>query len=181
MQKFTRGDHVQIAKDLGPYMSHFKADAEAIVLYSYADKYGGSNSKSYGLHIKGHGETAWYEEHQLTLIASGQLTLLDQWKKEKEEQNAREADIDWIFSHGEEVLKRGPGASVATLAEGFGLTNLWGNHGEGFVYMQNARMTIAIARPFLEKGDKDGWLARCEEIKAAARGEKELSHAHTTG
>lgn len=40
-QKFHKGDHVRVAKDLGPRMSHFKNDCDAIVISSYDDKLGG--------------------------------------------------------------------------------------------------------------------------------------------
>lgn len=67
-QKFPSGTRVRIAKDLGVAMSHFVADADATVEYTYSQMYGGSNVKSYCLNIDGIGKCAWYEEHQLTLI-----------------------------------------------------------------------------------------------------------------
>ncbi len=82
MQKFNKGDHVMIAKDLGYSMSHFTCDCEAIVLYSYVERYGGNNTDSYALHIKGKGHTAWYEENQLTLIKANQFGLIRQWENE---------------------------------------------------------------------------------------------------
>lgn len=73
MQKFKRGDLVRIAKDLGPSMSHFTADALAVVVGSYKDQYGGGREaeKSYTLHIQGRGPCSWYHEHQLTLVKKG--------------------------------------------------------------------------------------------------------------
>ena len=84
MQKYTKGDHVKVAKDLGQIMSHFQNDCEAIVIGSYADEYGESDTKSYTIHIKGQGEVAWYEEYQLKLIGKNKLDLLDQWEKERQ-------------------------------------------------------------------------------------------------
>ena len=52
MQKFKKGDMVRVAKDLGPYMSHFTGDCEAIVMGSYADLFGGDDRKSYKLYLK---------------------------------------------------------------------------------------------------------------------------------
>jgi len=158
MQKFQRGDHVQVAKDLGPYMTHFTADCEAIVIGSYKDQYGGSQADTYTIHIKGQGRTSWYDEHQLTLMEAGRADLLDQWEHEQETEAAQKRDLDWIFANGAEVLECPHGASVQALADCFGLTNLWGSRGEGFVYFQNARGTLELARPFLEAGDKDAWL-----------------------
>lgn len=166
MQKFQKGDWVRVAKDLGPHMSHFTADCEAIVIGSYADQYGGSDTKSYTLHLKGRGECSWYEEQQLTLIESGRLDKLKQWQDEQEAERKQKSDLDWIFSHGPEVLEKPHGASVKALAECFGLTNLWGSRGEGFVYYENAMGTLGIAAAFLKANDKDGWLAHCETLRA---------------
>ena len=58
MQKFKKGDYVRVAKDLGPSMGHFPADCDAIVIGSYKDQYGGSDTKSYTLSLKGNGERA---------------------------------------------------------------------------------------------------------------------------
>ena len=84
MQKYHRGDHVKIAKDLGETMSHFEANCEAIVLYSYKDEYGGKDYdvEDYSVYIKGIGQVSWYEEDQLTLIKKKRLGLLSEWKKE---------------------------------------------------------------------------------------------------
>lgn len=168
-QKFKRGDLVMIAKDLGPGMSHFASDCEAIVLYSYADEYGGSNTEDYGLFIKGKGTSAWYYEHQLTLIERRRHDLLDEWQEAKEEETAQKSDLDWIFANGEEVLSKGYGASAQALASCFGLTNLWGRNGEGFVFYQNAMMTFQVARPFLLSGDKEGWLEDCKKMMESVK------------
>ena len=82
--KYHKGDHVKIAEDLGETMSHFEADCEAIVLYSYKDKYGGKDCdvEDYSVYIKGVGQVSWYEENQLTLIRKKRLDLLSEWKKE---------------------------------------------------------------------------------------------------
>lgn len=169
MQKFQKGDLVQVAKDLGQSMSHFTADCRAIVIGSYADQYpqySKTNTKDYTLFLEGEGECSWYGENQLTLIESGRLDLLEEWEQEQEDENTKKGDLDWIFTNGAQVLKEGHGASVAALAKCFGLTNLWGSRGEGFVYYQNAMGTIELARPFLEAGDKEGWLKHCAELVA---------------
>jgi hypothetical protein len=167
-QKFHNGDWVRVAKDLGPEMSHFPSDCEAIVVGSYADQYGGSNGTSYTLRLKDGGETSWYYESQLTLIEAGRIDKLKQWKDEAEAERKQKSDLDWIFANGPEVLKRPHGASIQALADCFGLTNLWGSRGEGFIYYENAMMTMAVARPYLESGDKDGWLAQCAGVMAGA-------------
>lgn len=164
MQKFNKGDLVKVAKDLGQCMSHFTNDCEAIVMYSYNDKYGGGNTKSYGIYIKGEGQTAWYEEPQLELIEAGRIDLLDKWEAEAKKEAEEKSDIDWIFENGEEVLTGAHGATVSALAKCLGCDNLWGSNGEGFVYYQNAMAVMAHAEPFLKTGDKQGYLNHCKSL-----------------
>lgn len=164
MQKFHKGDWVRVAKDLGPCMSHFTADCEAIVIGSYADQYGGANHEDYTLHLKGDGQCSWYHGHQLTMIEPGRIDKLQAWEEEQEAERKQKSDLDWIFSHGAEVLEKPHGASIEALAKCFGLTNLWGRNGEGVTYYSNAMGTLAVAEPFLFAGDKDGWLKRAKEL-----------------
>lgn len=168
MQQFHKGDWVRVAKDLGPGMSHFTADCEAIVIGSYADQYGGGDRNSYTLHLKGRGQCSWYYGEQLTLIESGRLDKLQTWEEEAEAERKQKSDLDWIFANGEAVAKKPHGASIEALAACFGLTNLWGRNGEGITYYMNAKGTLELAAPYLNAGDKAGWLARCELLKANA-------------
>jgi hypothetical protein len=164
-QKFNKGDYVQVAKDLGPSMAHFASDCEAIVIGSYADKYGGGNTSSYTIHIKDRGEISWYYESQLELITPDKLDLLEEWEVKKQEESDKKSDLDWIFTHGDEVLDNPHGASIQTLANCFGLMNLWGSRGEGVTYFSNSRRTLDLASPWLKKNDKQGWLNFCDTIK----------------
>ena len=163
-QKFQKGDLVQIAKDLGQNMSHFTSDCRAIVGYSYADKFGGDNTDSYNLNFEGGGSSSWYYESQLTLIKKDQLSLLSQWEKRKEEEAAQKSDLDWIFNNGKKVLEKAHGSSIKALAECFGLIDLWGPHGEGITYYENASITLNLAKPFLVKNDKEGWIKFCSKL-----------------
>ena len=79
-QKFHKGDLVRVAKDLGPTMGHFTADIDAIVIGSYKDQYGGSDTKSYSLHLKGQGHCSWYWESQLELLEANRGDLLAKWE-----------------------------------------------------------------------------------------------------
>ena len=71
-QKFFEGDLVRVAKDLGPTMFHFPCDQEAVVIGSYADKYGGrdeDHTREYAIYLLEHDdEVSWYWENQLELI-----------------------------------------------------------------------------------------------------------------
>ena len=165
MQKFNKGDHVMVAKDLGKSMSHFDNDCEAIVMYTYAEKYWGYGHKSYCLHIKGRGQSSWYYEQQLELIEANRLDLLEKWEREAKEEADMKSDLDWIFAHGKEVLEGAHGDTVSALAKCFGLTDLWGSRGEGITYYSNAMTTLAMAKPFLEAGDKEDWINHCKTIE----------------
>jgi len=165
-QKFSKGDWVRVADDLGPSMRHFTAGCEAIVIGSYADQYGGDDITSYTLHLKGSGRCSWYHEHQLTLIEAGRADKLARWEEAIEAERRQKGDLDWIFSHGPEVSEKPHGASIQALANCFGLTDLWGPNGEGITYYTNAQGTLALAEPFLRTNDKAGWLSHCESLRA---------------
>jgi len=164
MQKFNKYDLVRVAKDLGKSMQHFTADCDAIIIGSYHDQFGDGYTADYTIHIKGKSEHSWYHESQLTLVEPNRKDLLEQWVRDEKERAEKESDLNWIFENGKNILGSASGSSISALAKCFGLTNLWGNRGEGFVYYENAMMTLALAKPFLESGDKDGWLKYCETI-----------------
>lgn len=162
VQKFQKYDHVQISEDLGKEMSNFTSGVEAIVIGSYADKFGGGDIESYILYLKGRGEVSWYYEHQLTLIEQHKPDILKLWEREKQKKDERLADLGWIFDNGEEILTKGYGPSVSSLARGLGINDLWGNRGEGIVYYENSMKVLYIAQPYLVSGDKEGWLDFCK-------------------
>lgn len=158
MQKFHKGDHVMVAKDLGPHMSHFKSDCEAIVIGSYKDKYGGDNTESYTIHIKGSGQTSWYEEHQLTLIRIRAIDLLGEWEAEQKAFIDQNSDLDWIFDNGKEVAKSPSGATLEKLYSMLRDDSMWGRNGEGITWQSNANTVYHWAFPYLVNNDKQGWI-----------------------
>lgn len=155
---FKLYDLVHIKKKLPNEMSHFTCDEDAIVVNRSCDQY--------SLFIKGHGTASWYNTSNLEFIKSGQRGLLKEWKKELEVEDKQNGDIDWIFKNCKEVLKSPHGSTISTLAKHLGCTNLWGSHGEGFVYYQNAMTVLSIAKPFLKKGDKAGWIKFAKKFVA---------------
>jgi len=169
-QEFRVGDLVHIKKELPGCMSHFTKDKDAIVTkYSHNSCQAGNDwEHSYSLHIKGHGKTSWYHNSNLDLIEHDRADLLEQWEKEQQEEVDLKSDLDWIFENSTEVLKTPHGSSISKLAECFGLNNLWGSNGEGFVWYQNAMQTLALAEPFLKEKNKKGWLDFCEILKVEA-------------
>lgn len=78
-QKFFKGDLVRIG-EMPQSMRHFPGNCEAVVLYTYKEKYGGGKreAQEYGVHIllPHEGETAWYHEEQLTFIARDRFDKL---------------------------------------------------------------------------------------------------------
>ena len=166
-QKFQRGDLVKIANDLGPSMSHFDAGIEAIVTGSYADQYGGDDTRSYTLHLgPTRGECSWYHEEQLTLIEPGAVDLLRQWEQLRREMLDRDSDIDWIFANGARMVAEGkcPGASLQALFGMLGGGSMWGTNGEGVTWYANAQAVISRALPYLSRGDRAGWEVYCREF-----------------
>ena len=164
-QKYHLGDLVHINPVLQIGKSHFTKDIDGIVIGSYADRfgYGGTGSyQSYTVHLKGRGQVSWYDDDDMTLVERNRADILQVWEAEEEAERAQKADIDWIFANGEEVIKRTHGASAATLAAAFGLTDLWGKHGEGITFYSNVAGTMNFAGPFLLAGDKEGYLAACK-------------------
>lgn len=166
-QEFHKGDHVRIADDLGPMMRHFTSGVEAIVIGSYDDQFGHGDTDSYTLHLKGRGQCSWYYGNQLTLIARAQHGLLAQWEAEEAAEDKLHSDLDWIFANGSDVLVRTHGATAEALGKCIGVDNLWGSHGEGLAYQENALRVLHLARPFLEARDKEGWLAFCKTCHLA--------------
>lgn len=79
-QKLFAGDLVQVAKDLGPYMTHFEKDQPAIILYSYAERYDSNSEANYNQYtvylINSKRTVAWYDVTQLRFIEENRFDLL---------------------------------------------------------------------------------------------------------
>jgi hypothetical protein len=156
-QKFHAGDWVRVADDLGSMYEYFTSGCDAIIVASYADRFGGDNDGSYTIDIEKRGEVSWYREEHLTLIEHGRDDLRLKWEAARDEQAARDADLDWIFSHGEDVIRSARGATVAALGKILGIDNLWGSRGEGMTYYMNAISILGVAEPYLRSGDRAGF------------------------
>lgn len=170
-QKFSKGDYVKIADDLGSSMGHFSGRGKnAVIEYSYSEKYGNNNcvNHTYSVYVENQGSSSWYYENQLELIEINRPDILNKWVSEATADNELKSNLDWIFRHGREVLDNDYNASIEALARCFGLTNLWGSHGEGVTYVKNARRTLSLAHDYLINNDKNGWLDKCKEIQELA-------------
>jgi len=132
IQKFKHGDKVKVAKNLGSTMAHFRNDFEAIVMYSYASKYGVDHDGNYGIMACDTGnECAWYNENQLTLIEHVGQKGIDIIKERKEEKEKQESNMDWIWDNWKEIRTAVPGATMCELMKRIGITEPWGSRGEG--------------------------------------------------
>jgi len=160
-QKFKRGDVVHIAKDLGPSMSHFPADKDAIVMGSYRDRFGGSNVDSYTvMFCDTGGEWSWYHTHQLEFLRYGGEEEITQVKKSREAREKVEIDLEWIVSNWNDIREKPSGATMHELMRRIGIMNPWGSRGEGITYYSNARATFLLLDSVLSTGD----LAKVEEF-----------------
>lgn len=156
MQKFHRGDKVHIAKNMPKYMSHFESDFDGIVIGSYADQFGGSDTKSYSiLKCDDGNEISWYEENQLTFITHvGEkgINVVESGRAKAEKQ---QSDLKWIVKNWNDMKSRNSisGFSMTTLMKLVGINNPWGSHGEGYVYYINSMATFQLLNPVLSTGN----------------------------
>jgi len=163
-QKFKRGNLVHIAKDLGSMMSHFENDKDVIIVGSYADQYGGSDTKSYTVMFPDTGgESSWYEEHQLTLVDEGGEHLFEEAKKNMERISKQNTDINYIVSKldagslsSESILllfdMLGHNTSFHRNGEFFVLFSDWQQLHPVFVHIKNAETLEEAQSIFTQKG-----------------------------
>jgi hypothetical protein len=164
--KFRPGDLVRIIKNTHDYSSDM-----AIVEYSYSEKYGGTSKfEDYSLFFERTGSRSWVYGSEMELIESAQHNLLEKWKNDLENREKIESNLDWIFSQGNSFMKNPSGHAAQALFTSAGFGSLWGNHGEAFVYLQNARAILSHAEPFIINKDKEGWLEYAKSLKVK-RGE----------
>lgn len=163
-QKFKRGNLVHIAKDLGSMMSHFENDKDVIVVGSYADQYGGNDTKKYTVMFPNTGRTSsWYIEHQLTLVDEGGEHLLEEAKKNRERIYKQDTDINYIVSSLDEgslssdsILllfdMLGHNTSFHRNGEFFVLFSDWQQLRPVFIHIKNAETLEDAKSIFTEKG-----------------------------
>lgn len=130
-QKFKRGNLVHIAKELGSMMSHFENDKDVIIVGSYADQYGGNNTKSYTVMFEDGNTSSWYEESQLTLINEGGEHLFEEAKKRREKISKQNTDFDFIVTKIDEGNVSSE--TILFLFEKFGFKTSFHRNGEFYV------------------------------------------------
>jgi hypothetical protein len=154
-QKFKRGDVVHIAAELGQSMSHFENDKDAVILGSYADQFGGDCTSDYTVKFLDDGsECSWYEEHQLTFLYHGGEEFIVKITKETEEREKVESDLGWIVDNWKRIREDViPAATSKKLMSLIGITNPWGNRGEGIDYYNHFKYTVKCLDSVLLTGD----------------------------
>ena len=131
-QKFKRGNLVYIAKDLGPLMSHFTSGVNAIVVYSYAEQYGGENISSYSVMFLDDGNlSSWYHESQLTLVEEGGEHLFEIAQENRKKVSEKNKDISYILSQLDEG--NFGSESILFLFDMLGYQSSFNRNGEFFI------------------------------------------------
>jgi hypothetical protein len=130
-QKFMRGNLVHIAKDLGPHMSHFTNDVDAIIIGSYRDLYGGSSVGGYSVIFPDDGSAvSWYEEDQLTFIDQGGEHLIIEAQKIADARTKQITDLGWVVSNWNEECQNFSPATILFLFEKIGHETSFLRNGE---------------------------------------------------
>lgn len=155
MQKFKRGDVVHIAANLGQSMSYFTKDKDVVILGSYADQFGGNNTKSYTVLFPDDGnEVSWYQENQLTFLRYGGEEFIIEIIEERRKREKVESDLQWIVDNWGNMRNNSiPSATLNKLMSLIGITNPWGNHGEGIDLYNHQKYTIKCLDSILLTGD----------------------------
>lgn len=154
MTKFKRGDVVRVADDLGPQMSHFRSGEDAVVMGSYRDQFGhGRGPDNYTVMFLDGAEHSWYPACTLAILRHEDEVFIEGIKAAAKELEAVQSQLPWIVENWPGIREKGvPGASMATLMKGVGITDPWGPQGEGFCYHQNAQLTMALLDDVLKTG-----------------------------
>jgi hypothetical protein len=190
-QKFERGDVVRIAVDLGPSMSHFRADTEAIVLNvsgarqvtSYPlDGHPSETEAQYGVMFLDTGaESSWYKESQLTYIRHGGEYEIARISIMRQERIKNEKEISWIVENWATIRDRLPRASKYELIRRMGLKSTFGSFGSG--YRLDATTALRMLDPILASKDLplvESFLPRFRELLETVLSEcgtkKEVKH-----
>lgn len=151
-QKFQRADLVDVTKDLGYSMRHFPGSGDqAYVEYSYAEKYGGTNTESYSLLFLDGSRVSWYYEHQLSLVRHGTQAEMDEISGARDRLSETQAELPWIVEHWDSSGAM-PFASLNSLALACGLGSLWGVSGEGMSVYINSGTIVRLFNDSMTQG-----------------------------
>ncbi|MEY3760476.1 MAG: hypothetical protein RIR39_1967 [Pseudomonadota bacterium] len=92
-------------------------------------------------------------------VSGGDLVrIVKEWNDRKNIERLRDANLDWIFSNGQEVLKGASEETVLALAKCLGYENRGLNRNSELRF---AKKILSIAKKYLMTNDKEGWLLFC--------------------
>lgn len=171
-QKFKRGNLVEVL--IGHQIRNSKKGVQdispkdvgrkAIIEYSYAEKYGGSDVDSYSIIWQDTGSSlAWKCTNELKLIDEGGEYLFDEAKKNRERISKQNTDINYIVSKldegslsSESILllfdMLGHNTSFHRNGEFFVLYSDWQQLHPVFVHIKNAETLDDAKSIFTEEG-----------------------------
>lgn len=153
-REYRHGDLVRIADDLGPHKIHFEKGCEAIIDYSYAERYGGDDRDSYAVIFPETGNrVSWYQGGELTFIRHVGQAAIDRIMAERIIRETSETSLPWIVTNWNSIRDQVPGATMIELMKRIGIDNPWGNQGEGMEFFKNMKITHLILDPVLKSGD----------------------------
>lgn len=163
-QKFRRGDlvmcqHSDVTPNLPPL---------GIVLGSYADQFGGSDTKSYTVMFQRHGRVSWYQESQLREAGHVGEDGIAKMQAELDAEQAQESDLDWAQANypGLDAGLPFSGHACDALMAAVGITNGWGVRGEGATLHEARMVTLNLLDEALLTRDRATLDARIAEVKA---------------
>jgi len=146
IQKFKRGNKVRIlfghpmwgagtdVEDISPE----EVGKEAIIQYSYADQYGGTNRKDYSIVFCDTGNSmAWKSEEQMELIEEGGEHLFAQAAENRERRSAEATDLKVIVREWDEKQGNYGSETVIFLMKKIGLTSPFEKTGEFYHLLQS--------------------------------------------
>lgn len=138
----------------------------AVIAYTYASEYGGSNHSSIGLCFEDGRTSSWWGASKLKFIDRDKLNLAEQWKSAAKFRDERVSDLDFIFKNLNEVIEKKYTASLQSVFTLLGGGGLWGINGEGFIFYENCYKTFLLLNEFnnsSELKNKESFLEFCNK------------------
>ena len=162
-QKFKRGNKCRIISEYVPYSGYFDGvergriknehyNDEVIILYSYAEKYGGNDTYNYSV-IKSDGscEWSWVNKDELELIEIGGEYLIDEAKEMQNKIHLQHSNIVWIKNNFGFNL---PSDSILHLFKLIDYDSAFNHNGE-FISLYSDWCSLYYIFESLFKNDKD--------------------------
>ena len=156
LQRFKRGNLVK-DKETGK---------EAVIQYSYAEKYGGDKFNDYSIiFLEDGNSSAWYGDGDLIFIDKGGDDILKVAKEKREEIRKRNTDIKYILSKLEDSLSSesilflfdliGFDSQFKKKGEFYILFSEWSNMYKLFIHIKDSKTLEDAESVLTEEGKKE--------------------------